>query len=185
MLKNIRAVLVLLVICGIAYPLLMTMLAQVIMPEKAAGSLIKSDSGEIIGSELIGQSFEDPGYFHGRISSIKYDAAGSGTPNYSPSNEEMIERTQNDIKEFLKENPTVDQDDVPSDLMTNSGSGLDPNVSPYGANVQVPRIANERGLSEKAVYNLIDKYTESRSLGVFGEPRINVLMLNIALDELK
>jgi K+-transporting ATPase ATPase C chain len=116
--------------CGIAYPLLMTGLSQVIMPAKADGSLIKNESGEIIGSELIGQSFKNPGYFHGRISSINYDAAGSGTPNYSPSNEEMVERTKNDIAEFLKENPTIDKEDIPSDLMTNSGSGLDPNVSP-------------------------------------------------------
>ena len=185
MLKNIRLVLVLLVICGIAYPLLMTGVSQVIMPAKADGSLIKNESGEIIGSELIGQSFKDPGYFHGRISSINYDAAGSGTPNYSPSNEEMVERTKNDIAEFLKENPTIKKEDIPSDLMTNSGSGLDPNVSPQGAIVQVPRIAKERGLSEKSLYNLIDKFTEGRSLGLFGEPRINVLKLNIALDELK
>ena len=185
MLKNIRLVLVLLVICGIAYPLLMTGVSQVIMPAKADGSLIKNESGEIVGSELIGQSFKDPGYFHGRISSINYDAAGSGTPNYSPSNEEMVERTKNDIAEFLKENPTIKKEDIPSDLMTNSGSGLDPNVSPQGAIVQVPRIAKERGLSEKSLYNLIDKFTEGRSLGLFGEPRINVLKLNIALDELK
>jgi K+-transporting ATPase ATPase C chain len=171
--------------CGIAYPLLMTGLSQVIMPAKADGSLIKNESGEIIGSELIGQSFKDPGYFHGRISSINYDAAGSGTPNYSPSNEEMVERTKNDIAEFLKENPTIDKEDIPSDLMTNSGSGLDPNVSPQGAIVQVPRIAKERGLSEKSLYNLVDKFTEGRSLGLFGEPRINVLKLNIALDELE
>ncbi|AXN41460.1 potassium-transporting ATPase subunit KdpC [Peribacillus butanolivorans] len=185
MLKNIRTVFVLLFICGIAYPLLMTMLAQVIMPVKAEGSLIKNESGEIIGSEMIGQSFKDPGYFHGRISSINYDAAVSGAPNYSPSNKEMIERTLNDIEEFLNENPTVDKADVPSDLMTNSASGLDPNVSPQGAIVQVPRIANERGLSEKSLYNLVDEYTESRSFGLFGEPRINVLKLNIALDELE
>jgi K+-transporting ATPase ATPase C chain len=163
----------------------MTGLSQVIMPAKAEGSLLKNESGKTIGSELIGQSFKDPGYFHGRISSINNDAAGSGTPNYSPSNKEMIERTKNDIAEFLKENPTVKKEDVPSDLMTNSGSGLDPNVSPQGANVQVPRIAKERGLSEKSVYNLVDKYTEGRSLGLFGEPRVNILKLNIALDELK
>lgn len=185
MLKNIRVVLVLLVICGIAYPLLMTGLSQVLMPAKADGSLIKNELGEIIGSELIGQSFNDPGYFHGRISSINYDAAGSGTPNYAPSNEDMIERTNNDLAEFLKENPTVKKEDVPADLMTNSGSGLDPNVSPDGAIVQVPRIAKERGLSEKSLYNLVNQYTEGRSLGLFGEPRVNVLKLNIALDEMK
>ncbi|MGB3261623.1 potassium-transporting ATPase subunit KdpC [Paenisporosarcina sp.] len=185
MLKNIRLVMVLLVICGIAYPFLMTGVSQVIMPAKADGSLIRNESGEIIGSELIGQSFKDPSYFHGRISSINYDAAGSGTPNYSPSNEEMVERTKKDIAEFLKANPTIDKEDIPADLMTNSGSGLDPNVSPQGALVQVSRIAKERDLSEKSLINLIDKFTEGRSLGLFGEPRVNVLKLNIALDELK
>ncbi len=149
MLKNIRLVLVLLIICGMAYPLLMTGLAQLMMPEKAGGSLIKNDSGEIIGSEMIGQSFKEPRYFQGRVSSIEYDAAGSGTPNFSSSNEEFINRTKKDISKFLKENPTVDKADIPSDLMTNSGSGLDPNISPNGAKVQVSRIAHERGLSEK------------------------------------
>lgn len=185
MLKNIRLVLVLLIICGMAYPLLMTGLAQLMMPEKAEGSLIKNDSGEIIGSEMIGQSFKEPRYFQGRVSSIEYDAAGSGTPNFSSSNEEFINRTKNDISKFLKENPTVDKADIPSDLMTNSGSGLDPNISPNGAKVQVSRIAHERGLSEKKVYLLVEKHTSSRSLGIFGEPRINVLELNMALDELK
>ena len=185
MLKNLRLVLVLLVISGVAYPLLMTGLAQLMMPAKAEGSLIKNESGELIGSAMIGQSFKEPGYFQGRVSSIEYDAAGSGSPNFSPSNEKMINRTRKDISNFLKENPTIDKADIPSDLMTNSGSGLDPNISPNGAKVQVPRIAQERELSEKTVYLLVEKYTSSRSLGIFGEPRINVLELNMALDKLK
>ncbi|TDL92725.1 potassium-transporting ATPase subunit KdpC [Vibrio vulnificus] len=185
MLKNIRVVLVLLVICGIAYPLLMTGVAQVIMPAKADGSLLKNESGKIIGSELIGQSFKDPGYFHGRVSSIEYDAAGSGTLNYAPSNEDMIKRTKKDLATFLKDNPTATQEEIPADLLTNSGSGLDPNISPQGAKIQVSRIAKERNVSEKSIYNLVDKHTEGRSLGVFGDPRVNVLKLNIALDQLK
>ncbi|MDW7615208.1 potassium-transporting ATPase subunit KdpC [Peribacillus simplex] len=185
MLKNIRLALVLLVMCGIAYPLLMTGVAQVIMPAKADGSLIKNESGKIIGSELIGQSFKDPGYFHGRVSSIEYDAASSGTPNYASSNEDMIKRTKKDLATFLKENPTVKQEEIPADLLTNSGSGLDPNISPQGAKIQVSRIAKERGVSEKSIYYLVDKYTEGRSLGVFGDPRVNVIKLNIALDQLK
>ncbi len=185
MLKNVRIVLLLLVLCGISYPLLMTGLAQVFMPAKAEGSLLKNEAGVIIGSELIGQSFKDPGYFHGRISSIDYDAAGSGSPNYSPSNEGLVERTKNDIATFLNDNPTIKKEEIPADLMTNSGSGLDPNVSPQGALVQVPRIAKERGISEEKLTTLIGEFTESRSLGLFGDPRVNVLKLNIALDELK
>lgn len=185
MLKNIRIVLVLFVICGIAYPLLMTGLSQVFMPAKAEGSFIKNATGKIIGSELIGQSFKDPRYFHGRISSINYDATGSGTPNYAPSNEKMIERTKKDIVAFLKENPTEKKEDIPSDLLTNSGSGLDPDISPQGAKIQVPRIAKERNISEKSLYNLVEKYTEDRSFGAFGDPRVNVLKLNIALDQQK
>lgn len=185
MLKNIRVVLVLLFICGMAYPLLITGLSQVMMPAQAEGSLIKDEKGQIIGSELIGQPFEEAGYFQGRISSISYDAAGSGSSNYAPSNEEMIKRTEEEMAEFLKENPTVKKEEIPSDLMTNSGSGLDPSISPKGALVQIPRIAKERGISEKTLYNLVDEHTENRSIGLFGEPHINVLKLNMALDELK
>ncbi|WP_336862340.1 potassium-transporting ATPase subunit KdpC [Peribacillus frigoritolerans] len=185
MLKNFRFVLVLLIICGMAYPILMTGMAQLMMPAKAEGSLIKNKSGELIGSEMIGQTFKDPGYFHGRVSSIEYNAAASGTPNFASSNEEFINRTKKDISKFLKENPTINRAEIPSDLMTNSGSGLDPNITPNGAKVQVPRIALKRGLSEKIVYLLVEKHTSSRSLGIFGEPRINVLELNMALDELK
>ncbi|MFJ7746584.1 potassium-transporting ATPase subunit KdpC [Peribacillus sp. NPDC097295] len=185
MLKNIRIVLVLLFICGMAYPLLITGLSQVLMPAQAEGSLIKNEKGQFIGSELIGQSFEGAGYFHGRISSINYDAAGSGSLNYSPSNEEMIKRTEEEMATFLKENPTIKKEEIPSDLMTNSGSGLDPNISPKGALVQVPRIARERGIPEKTVYNLVEEQTENRSNGIFGESHINVLKLNITLDELK
>ncbi|MGE7601552.1 potassium-transporting ATPase subunit KdpC [Peribacillus sp. NPDC097675] len=185
MLKNIRVVLVLLFICGMAYPLLITGLSQVLMPAQAEGSLIKNDKGQMIGSELIGQSFEGPGYFHGRISSISYDAAGSGSLNYSQSNEEMIKRTEKEMAGFLKENPSIKKEEIPSDLMTNSGSGLDPNISLKGALVQVPRIAKERGLPEKTVYRLVDDQTENRSFGIFGVPHINVLKLNIALDEVK
>lgn len=184
MLKSIRLVFVLLVICGLGYPLLLTGVSQVLMPAQAEGSLLENKAGEIIGSRLIGQSFTDPGYFHGRISSINYDAAGSGTPNYSPSNEEMIERTKSDMAKFLEENPAVKKTDIPADLVTNSGSGLDPDVSLQGANIQVSRVAKERGISEKSLYDLIDKHTEGRSLGLFGEPRINVLEINIALDDM-
>ncbi|MEB6549688.1 potassium-transporting ATPase subunit KdpC [Heyndrickxia sporothermodurans] len=184
MFKNIRISLALLLICGLAYPLAMTGISQVIMPAKADGSLITDEDGNIVGSELIGQMFTDPSYFSGRVSSIEYNAAGSGSGNYAPSNEDMIERTKKDIDAFLKNNPDVKKEDIPADLLTNSGSGLDPHISPMAAEIQVPRVANERGLSEDKIMNLIEEYTEGRQFGFFGEPRVNVLQLNIALDQL-
>lgn len=184
MFKNIRISLALLLICGLAYPLAMTGISQVIMPAKADGSLIIDEDGNIVGSELIGQMFTDPSYFSGRVSSIEYNAAGSGSGNYAPSNEDMIERTKKDIDAFLKNNPDVKKEDIPADLLTNSGSGLDPHISPMAAELQVPRVASERGLSEDELMKLIEAYTEGRQFGVFGEPRVNVLQLNMALDQL-
>lgn len=181
MLKNLRISIILLLICGLVYPLVMTGLSQVFMPAKANGSLIKDSKGNVIGSELIGQKFTDPGYFNGRVSSIDYDAASSGSGNYAPSNQEMIERTDKDIKLFLQNND-VKKEDIPADLLTNSGSGLDPHITPLAAQIQVPRIAQKRGLSEKELMSLIDSYTEGHE--VFSKPRVNVLKLNIALDQL-
>ncbi|MEJ8547889.1 potassium-transporting ATPase subunit KdpC [Brevibacillus borstelensis] len=185
MLQNVRLSLVLLLICGIAYPLAMTGLSQLTMPAKASGSLIADDKGNVIGSELIGQSFTDPKYFTGRISSIEYNAASSGSNNYAPSNPALAERTKEEIAAFLTANPGVRQDEIPADLLTNSGSGLDPHISPEAARVQVERIAKARNLDQARLKALIDEYTEERSLGVFGQPRVNVLKLNIALDQLK
>lgn len=184
MLKNLRISLVLLLICGVAYPLAMTGISQVIMPAKADGSMIQDEDGDIVGSELIGQMFTDPSYFSGRVSSIEYNAAGSGSGNYAPSNQDMIERTKKDIEEFLKNNPYVEKEDIPADLLTNSGSGLDPHISPIAARIQVPRVARERGLTEEKLEKLIKEQTEGRQFGVFGEPRVNVLKLNMALDQL-
>ncbi|MGG3451818.1 potassium-transporting ATPase subunit KdpC [Domibacillus aminovorans] len=183
MLKNLRLSLVLLLICGVAYPLAMTGISQVIMPAKADGSMIKDEDGNDVGSELIGQMFTDPSYFSGRVSSIEYNGAGSGSGNYAPSNEDMIERTKEDMEAFLKNNPDVNKEDIPADLLTNSGSGLDPHISPMAAEIQVPRVASERGLSEEELEKLIEKHTEGRQFGVFGEPRVNVLKLNMALDQ--
>jgi K+-transporting ATPase ATPase C chain len=185
MLKNLRVSLVLLLICGIIYPLAMTGVAQVMFPAKADGSLIKDEGGKVVGSELIGQSFKNPKYFSGRISSIEYNASGSGSGNYAPSNEDMIERTKNDIKAFLENNPDVEKEDIPADLLTNSGSGLDPHISPVAAKIQVPRIAEARGISEEQLESLITKNTEKQQYGVLGESRINVLQLNLELDRLK
>ncbi|MGV3137456.1 potassium-transporting ATPase subunit KdpC [Brevibacillus agri] len=183
--KNLRLSLVLLLICGLAYPLAMTAIAQVVMPAKANGSLIADANGTVIGSELIGQTFTDPKYFWGRISSIDNNAAGSGSNNYAPSNPALIERVQKDIAAFLAANPGVRQEDIPADLLTNSGSGLDPHISPQAAAIQVQRVAKARQLDPEKVQALVAAHTEGRSLGVFGEPRVNVLKLNIALDQLK
>lgn len=185
MLKNLRVSLVLLLICGIIYPLFMTGITQVIFPAKADGSVIKDEDGNVVGSELIGQNFKDPKYFSSRVSSIEYDAAGSGSGNYAPSNEDMIERTKNDIKSFLENNPDVQKEDIPADLLTNSGSGLDPHISPLAAKIQVPRIADARGVSGEQLESLISKNTERRQYGILGEPRVNVLQLNLELDRLK
>ncbi|WP_232698801.1 potassium-transporting ATPase subunit KdpC [Brevibacillus daliensis] len=185
MLKNLRVSLLLLIICGLIYPLAMTGIAQAIMPYKADGSLIVDKDGTVIGSELIGQKFTEPGYFIGRVSSIEYNAAGSGSNNYAPSNPAMIERTEIDLQAFLAANPDIKQEDVPADLMTNSASGLDPHLSPKAAKVQVPRIAKERNMDPNVLYQLVDKHIEGRSLGLFGEPRVNVLKLNMALDQLQ
>lgn len=183
MLKNLRICLVLLIICGLAYPMAVTGLSALTMPAKAEGSLIESN-GKVVGSELIGQMFKDPKYFSGRVSSIEYNAAGSGSGNYAPSNKDMIERTKKDIETFLAANPDVKKEDIPPDLLTNSGSGLDPHISPLAAEIQVTRIAKERGIKEEKLYQLIKDKTEGRQLGIFGEPRVNVLELNMALDQL-
>lgn len=184
-LTNLRLSFVLLLICGLAYPLAMTGISQVVMPAQASGSLIVDENGKVLGSELIGQNFTDPKYFSGRVSSIENNAAGSGSNNYAPSNPALIERTQKDLAAFLEANPGVKQEDIPADLLTNSGSGLDPHISPQAALVQVDRIAKARNLDPAKLRALIDEQTEDRSLGVFGEPRVNVLKLNLALDQLK
>ncbi|MGD8190580.1 potassium-transporting ATPase subunit KdpC [Brevibacillus ginsengisoli] len=185
MLKNVRFILVLIVICGIAYPLAMTGISQLIMPAKANGSLITDQNGKTIGSELIGQTFHDPKYFQGRISSIDNNAAGSGSNNYAPSNPALIERTQKDIEAFLAANPTVKKEEIPADLLTNSASGLDPHISPQSAKIQISRIAKARGMDAAKIEALVDQQTEGRQFGIFGEPRVNVLELNLALDQLR
>ena len=185
MFKNLRLGLLLLVICGVIYPLLMTGVSQLVMPAKAEGSLVKNEDGKIIGSALIGQTFKEPKNFSGRVSSIDNNAATSGSGNYAPSNKEMLNRTKSDIKKFLKENPNVKQEDIPADLLTNSGSGLDPDITPMAANIQVPRIAKLRGISEKKVYTIIKEHTVGRQFGIFGEKRVNVLALNKELEKIK
>ena len=180
----LRASLVFIVLCGILYPLVTTGAAQLLMPDQANGSLIKDSEGKVVGSELIGQNFTDPKYFQGRVSSIEYNGAGSGSNNYAPSNPDLMERTKASIEAWKQNNPDVPISELPIDLITNSGSGLDPHITPKSADVQIPRISKLTEIPEEELGKLVDQHTDSRDLGIFGEPRVNVLKLNLALSEL-
>jgi K+-transporting ATPase ATPase C chain len=175
-------VVLLTVLTGVIYPLTVTGLAQALFRDRANGSLI-SDNGEVVGSELIGQPFSDPRYFWGRLSATEYDAAASSGSNYGPTNPALLEAIQARI-DALKAVDPDNQEPIPVDLVTSSGSGLDPHISPAAALYQVPRVARYRGLSEEQVYALVARFTEGRQFYIFGEPRVNVLKLNLALDEL-
>ncbi|SEP48219.1 K+-transporting ATPase ATPase C chain [Methylobacterium sp. ap11] len=196
MLKHLRPTLVLtvalLAITGIAYPLAMTGIAGAIFPAKAAGSLVERD-GVVIGSALIGQNFTADGYFHGRLSATvapdpadasktvaaPYNAANSGGSNLGPTSQALLDRVKDDVAKLKSENPSAP---VPLDLVTTSGSGLDPDISPEAALFQAPRIAKARGVAEDRIKELVAAQTEGRLLGVLGEPRVSVLALNLALD---
>jgi K+-transporting ATPase ATPase C chain len=166
---------------GIGYPLVVTGLAQVLFPDKANGQLIERD-GHVIGSRLIGQAFSSPGYFHGRPSAAGggYDAANSGGTNLGPTNKKLADAVKAAVDAARRENPSAA---VPIDLVTSSASGLDPHVSPASAFFQAPRVARERRVSQADVRRLVDAHVEGRQFGFLGEPRVNVLELNLALDE--
>lgn len=168
------------VILGLVYPLVITAIAQVAFPSQANGQLIERD-GTAIGSRLIGQGFSSAGYFRPRPSAtaVPYDAANSAGSQYGPTNKKLIDAVKANVEVARKENPTAP---VPVDLVTTSASGFDPHISPAAAAFQVPRVARERGLSEDEVRRLVAASTEGRQLGFFGEPRVNVLELNLALD---
>jgi len=168
------------VLLGVIYPLVVTGLAQLIFPAKANGELIVQN-GQLIGSRLIGQGFSGPGYFHSRPSAAGngYDAANSGGSNLGPTNQKLIDRVKADVAADQSDDPGKP---VPIDLVTTSASGFDPDITPAAAAFQIPRIAQARGASEGAVRALAAKYTRSRQLGFLGEPRVNVLELNLALD---
>ncbi|WP_214629528.1 potassium-transporting ATPase subunit KdpC [Paenibacillus agaridevorans] len=178
----IRAGVTFIVLCGLLYPLLCTGLAGLLMPNQAGGSLLKNGNGDVVGSELIGQKFTDPAYFHGRVSSIGYKADASGSNNYAPSNPDLLARTRTSIDEWKQNNPEVPIEQLPIALISNSGSGLDPHITPESAYVQVPRISSLTNLTEEQLRSLVKAHTEDRDLGLFGEPRVNVLKLNMALQ---
>ena len=182
LITSILMTLVTTILFGVAFPLLVTGLAQILFPKQANGQLI-THNGSVVGSRLIGQSFSSPGYFHSRPSNAgtDYDAANSGGSNLGPTNQSLIARVQSDADRLQAENPSAP---IPMDLLTSSASGLDPHISPDAAEFQVPRIAKERGASEDAIRQVIRQHTQSRQFGVLGEPRVNVLELNLALDEI-
>ena len=196
MLREIRPAIILLlaltVITGLVYPLAMTAIAGVIFPDQAQGSLIERD-GKVVGSALIGQEFKDDKYFHGRPSATTapdpndstktvpapYNAANSGGSNLGPTSKALNDRIKEDVEKLKAENPNSP---VPIDLVTTSASGLDPDISPEGALFQVPRVAKARNMPEERVRELVVKHTQGRLAGLLGEPRVNVLALNLALD---
>jgi K+-transporting ATPase ATPase C chain len=198
MLKEIRPAIVMMIamtiITGLIYPLGMTGIAQLVFPYQANGSLIEK-GGKVIGSALIGQNFTDAKYFHGRLSATTdtdpndpaktvpapYNAANSGGSNAGPTSKALINRVKEDAEKLRAENPNTP---IPADLVTTSASGLDPDITPAGALFQVPRIAKVRSLTEQQVHQLVEANTDGRFVGVIGEPRVNVLKLNLALDNI-
>jgi K+-transporting ATPase ATPase C chain len=199
MLREIRPAIVLVVILtlitGLVYPLVMTGIAEVIFPTQAQGSLVEVD-GKVVGSALIGQEFTSDKYFHGRLSATTaldpndssktvpapYNAANSGGSNLGPTNKALIDRVKADVDKLKAENPSMP---VPIDLVTTTGGGLDPHITPEAAMFQVPRVAKARNLPEDRVRELVNAQVEGRLLGLLGEPRVNVLALNLALDGVK
>lgn len=185
--------LALLLICGLVYPLLLTGISQVVFPKQANGSLITAD-GKTVGSALVGQDFTDARFMKCRPSAVNYNTytqedkengnytgVSSGSKNYAPTNQELSKRVQEDIAKFLKENPSIKNEDIPTDLLTASGSGLDPHISPESAAVQIPALVQSTGLSEDRLNEIVKDNTQGKSLGIFGEETVNVLKVNLQI----
>jgi len=168
---------------GLVYPLLMTGIIQIALPEQASGSLIVVN-GSVVGSELIGQNFTSPGYFHGRPSAVNYAGNGSGASNFGPTNKNLMEQVSQRISEVRAENNLSSNATVPSELVLASASGLDPHISMEGAMLQVSRVANARGITESEIKVLVYQHIEPAQFGIMGQERVNVLNLNLALDGL-
>ena len=180
------ALLIFTILTGLVYPLVVTGIAQLVFPHQANGSLITAN-GQTVGSTLIGQSFDDPKYFWGRLSAtgpFPYNAAASSGSNLGPTNPALLDEVKGRIAALKAADPANTQP-IPVDLVTSSGSGLDPDISVAAALYQLPRVARLRGMSETAVRALVDQYTQGRQFGFLGEPRVNVLELNLALDGIK
>jgi len=178
-----RLTLIFTILTGLVYPAVMTGLSELIFPKQAGGSLV-TVNGKIVGSSLIAQSFTKPEYFHPRPSAAGngYDATNSGAPNYGPTNQKLIDRIKGSVSDFRKENPDY-SGNIPADILTTSASGLDPHISPAAADAQAPRVAKARGVTLDQVKPVITQFTERPDWGFLGEPRVNVLLLNIALDQ--
>ncbi|KOF56067.1 MULTISPECIES: K(+)-transporting ATPase subunit C [Clostridium] len=199
--KAVRLCIVLVVVCGIIYPLFITGIGQAFLNKKANGSII-TYKGKEVGSALLGQNFTDKRFFRGRVSAVNYNTytkadlkpdkngktayagVGSGSQQLAPSNKELSKRVKNDINDFLKTHPGVSKKDIPTDLLTSSGSGLDPDISPKAAEIQVPAISKATGISEEKLKEIIKKYTTGRTIGILGEPRVNVLKVNLEVASL-
>ncbi len=191
--KAVVFVVVLLLICGIGYPLLLTGISQAILPYKANGSVIEIN-GIAYGSEIVGQDFQDTRFMKCRPSAVNYNTyteeekedgtyggVASGSANYGPTNSDLIARVEGDIAEFLENNPEIKKEDIPTDLLTASGSGLDPHISPASAKVQIPALANATGLEESKLNEFVADNTRGKFLGIFGEETVNVLKVNLEI----
>lgn len=196
MTKAIRLSIVLIVICGLIYPLFITGIGQVFFNNKANGSIIKY-KGKEVGSALLGQDFTDKRFFRGRVSAVNYNTytkedlkpgkdgkaaytgVSSGSQNLAPSNKDLAKRVKNDIADFLKTHPGVKKEDIPTDLLTSSASGLDPDISPKAAEIQIPAVSKATGISESKLGQIVKEYTSNKTLGFLGESRVNVLKVNL------
>jgi K+-transporting ATPase ATPase C chain len=182
----VKMTIVLTLVTGILYPVVMVGLAHLFFPTQANGSLIVRD-GKVVGSSILGQNFSSSRYFHGRPSAAGdkgYDAANSSGSNLGPTNKTLIETVRSRASTLREHEPGINHGQIPVDLVTASGSGLDPEITPAGAEIQVPRVAKARGLTEDAVRSIVQTHTRGRGLGILGEPGVNVLQLNLALDDL-